>query len=82
MGNPLFILQHIHALDAHIHASSILIRKQPVGMPDAWESALHHVIQHARIRVLAVAWEMIPKKVMITNPEKDKDAHRSVPLIV
>ena len=47
-------------------------------MRDVWVNALHHVIQHARILVLVAVWAMMPKKVTITNLEKDKDAHHSV----
>ena len=70
--------QHIRVQDARIHVSSILIRRLLAGMRDVWVNALHHVIQHARILVLVAVWAMMPKKVTITNLEKDKDAHHSV----
>jgi hypothetical protein len=45
-------LRLIHAMDAHIHASSILIRKQNVGIVDVWVNVLHHAHHHVQHHVM------------------------------
>ena len=74
--------QFIHVMGVHSHVNFILIKRQNVGIVDAWVNVLHLVNHHAQPHAMEDALIMNNRVEIHLKLEKEKDALLDVQLIV